>query len=259
MTAEEKGASAQVHDESLRAVASSLASGVAGELSRPLRELRENLAIMVETIDRYVAEAPGPTPYPWKALQALRQELADAYLLSREIARLAGDLHEGVAGPEGERKLVDVNRRVEAALNLARHRLSSHTEVFVDLGSLPRVRAMPGALVLATAKLILCCADSAAAREGSAVSIKTHREGDRAADWVVISVADNGAGVPAAARAAEQAVAPVMRALGGSFAGVSEPGQGSAFELRIPAAPAGEVTEELEDTSGPVASGRTQR
>src|SRR5690606_25990502 len=102
-----------------------------------------------------------------------------------EIARLAGDLHEGVGGPEGERALVDVNRRVEAALNLARHRLSSHTEVFVDLGSLPPVHATPGALVLAIAKLILCCADSAAACEGSAVSIKTHRERVGAVDRVV--------------------------------------------------------------------------
>lgn len=228
------------HAESLRAVASTLASGVAGQLSQPLRELRENLAMMVETIDHYVAEAPGPTPYPWKALHALRQELAQAYLLSREVARLAGDLHEGVAGAEGTVQPVDVNACVESALNLARHRLSSHTEVFLDLGSLPRAHAVHGELVLAIAKLILCCADSAATREGSAVSIKTHCERG-ATDIVVISVADNGAGLPAAAEAAEQVVAPVVRGWGGSFEGISEPGQGSAFECHLSAAPADAV------------------
>jgi signal transduction histidine kinase len=223
------------HAESLQAVASSLASGVAGQLSQPLRELRENLAVMVETIEQYITEAPGPTPYPWKALHALRQELAQAYLLSREVARLAGDLHEGMTA--GALQPVDVNACVESALNLARHRLSSHTEVFLDLGSLPRALAVPGELVLAIAKLILCCADSAATREGSALSIKTHCERG-ATDSVVISVADNGAGLPAAAAAAEQVVAPVVRGWGGTFVGISQPGQGSAFECHLPGSPA---------------------
>lgn len=222
------------HDEALRAVASALASGVAGQLSQPLRELRENLAVMVETLDRYVAEAPGPTPYPWKALHALRQELANAYLLSREVARLAGDLHEGVSAGGGARP-TDVNRCVESALNLARHRVSRHTEVFVDLGSLPLVHAVPGELMLAIAKLVLCCADSAAMRDGSALSIKTSRR--HAGESVVIAVADNGAGLPAAARAAAQVVAPVIRRLRGTFEGVSQPGRGSAFECRLPALP----------------------
>jgi C4-dicarboxylate-specific signal transduction histidine kinase len=224
-------------EDPLRAVAGALASGVAGQLSQPLRELRENLAVMVETLDRYVAEAPGPTPYPWKALHALRQELAHAYLLSREVARMAGDLHEGVSGADGVTQVTDVNRCVESALNLARHRLSKHTEVFVDLGSLPPVHAVPGELVLAIAKLVLCCADSAARREGSALSIKTARGRSGETETVVISIADNGSGLPAAARAAEHVVAPVVRRLRGTFEGNSQPGQGSAFECHLPAAP----------------------
>lgn len=225
------------HEDPLRAVASALASGVTGQLSQPLRALRENLAVMVETLDRYVADAPGPTPYPWKALHALRQELAQAYLLSREIARLAGDLHEGVSAATAAAQTTDVNRCVESALNLARHRVSSHTEVFVDLGSLPPVHVVPGELVLAIAKLVLCCADSAALREGSALSIKTSCSRAGAAETVVISIADNGAGPAAAARAAEQVVAPVIRRLGGTFEGISKPGQGSAFECHLPAMP----------------------
>ncbi|WP_428267470.1 hypothetical protein [Haliangium sp.] len=222
----------RAHMEALRAVANVLASGVTGELARPLRELRENLAVMVETIDGYVAEAPGPTPYPWKSLQSLRQELADAYLLSREIARLVSDLHEGVAGIEVEAHPVDVNKQVEAALHLARHRLSSHTEVFVDLGSLPRVRAIPGELVLAVAQLILCCARSAAGRTSSALSIKTQLDPD---GDIVISVADNGVGAPEGLAEAGEVVAPVMARLGGRFEGVSTPDQGSMFECRLPA------------------------
>lgn len=221
-------------EEPLRAVASALASGVAGQLSQPLRELRENLAVMVETLDRHVADAPGPTPYPWKSLHALRQELAQAYLLSREVARLACDLHEGVSGAGGEPQETDVNRCVESALNLARHRVSSHTEVFVDFGSLSPVRAVPGELVLAIARLVLCCADSAALREGSALSIKTMCSRGRASETVMISIADNGMGLPAETRAAEQVVAPVLRRWSGTFEGISQPGRGSAFECRLP-------------------------
>jgi signal transduction histidine kinase len=241
------------HEEPLRAVASAQASGVAGQLSQPLRELRENLAIMVETLDHYVADAPGPTPYPWKSLHALRQELAHAYLLSREVARLACDLHEGVSGAGGEAQATDVNRCVESALNLARHRVSSHTEVFVDLGSLPPVHAVPGELVLAIAKLVLCCADSAAMREGSALSIKTSCSRAGETETVVISVADNGAGLPAAARATEQVIAPVVRRWSGTFDGVSQPGRGSAFECRIPAMPAMPPARP-EDADDPVAA-----
>jgi C4-dicarboxylate-specific signal transduction histidine kinase len=226
------------HEEPLRAVASALASGVAGQLSQPLRELRENLAVMVETLDRYVADAPGPTPYPWKSLNALRQELAQAYLLSREVARLAGDLQEGVSGAGAAAHVTDVNRCVESALNLARHRVSSHTEVFVDLGSLPPVHAVTGELVLAIAKLVLCCAESAALREGSALSIKTSCSRAREIETVVISIADNGMGLPAGVRAAEQVVAPVARRARGTFEGISQPGRGSAFECRLPAIPA---------------------
>lgn len=221
----------------LELVANVLASGVAGQLSQPLRELRERLAIMVEALDSYVAEAPGPAPYPWKSLQALRQELAHAYLLSRELARLASDLHESMTGAHDAADAVEVNKQVEAALNLARHRLSSHTEVFVDLGSLPQVHVVAGMLVLAVAKLILCCAESAAAREGSAVSIKTHLEQEGEDQMVVISVADNGTGNPEAVGAAEKTVGAVLAHVGGSFEGVSEPGKGSVFECRIPISP----------------------
>lgn len=221
-------------DHPLQLVANVLAGGVAGEISRPLRALRQSLAVIVERLDRYVVEAPGPAPYPWKSLQSLRQELADVYLLSRELARLASDLHESMTGAEGELQPVDVNKQVEAALNLARHRLGEHTEVFVDLGSLPPVCAVAGELALAVAALILCCAESCAAREGSAVSVKTYRERAEEGESVVISVADNGAGIAGMAASAEHAVGPTMARLGGSFEGVSEPEQGSVFELRIP-------------------------
>jgi signal transduction histidine kinase len=214
-----------------------LATGVAHELAQPLRELREGLAVMIETIDRHVANARGPSPLPWKTLQGLRQELADAYLQARTVARLASDLAEGVGELGGAPAWIEVNQHVEAALNLARHRVAARTEIFVDLGSVPEVFAVGGELMLGIARLLLVCASSASGVDGSALSVRTRHEryGAGTPDQVVIYVADNGAGAPVEGAAAHVLLVPLARALGGSFVGASEPGQGSVFELRIPA------------------------
>ncbi len=216
----------------LRAVAGVLASGVAGQMAHPLRQLRETLAAMVESLDRHVSGATGPTPLAWKAVQALRQELAAAYLQSRTVARLAGDLHDSVSHLAGAPAAVDLNKQVEAALNLARHRLTGHTEIFVDLGSVPHVRASEGPLILCMARVMLLCADSASAIDGGAVSVRTRYEPTHE---VVVALADNGIGLPKEAAALRGLLARIAERFGGSFEGTSESGIGSAFELRLPA------------------------
>lgn len=221
-------------DIELQAVAGVLSSGVARELARPLRELRENLAVMVETLDRYASQARGPTPYPWKALQTLRQELADSYLLSRQIARLASDLADGVSTRDAIVGPVDVNRQVEAALTLARHRITSSTEVFVDLGSVPTVEASQGPVLLGIARMLMACAQSAGAADGSAISVRTRRDTHSGTDSVVVYVADNGRGHPDAAAAVHALLSPLAARFGGVFEGTSEDGTGSVYELSFP-------------------------
>lgn len=223
------------HDHPLRAVAGVLAGNVTAELSKPLRELRELLVVMVETVEQHIAHAEGPEPFPWKSLQTLRQELADAYLLSRETARLASELAEAVIVNEVV-EAVDVNRLVEAALELVRHGVSRDIELFVDLGSVPPVRAAAGELILVVAKMLLCCADSAAGLDGSAVSVQTRLEHEGERDVVLISASDNGRGSPDLAESARRVLRPVARRLGGSFEGVSVADKGSVFECRLPVA-----------------------
>ena len=109
-----------------------LASGVAAELVRPLRELREGLAELVERLDHFANHAKGPHPYPYDDTKLLREELAGAYLSCRKVTRLADDLHSAVDHRAIAAEASDVNRLVEAAMNLARHRISASTEVFVD-------------------------------------------------------------------------------------------------------------------------------
>lgn len=212
--------------------AGQLAAGVVAELVRPLRELREDLAVLVELFDRHMAEARGPKGLTWRDVETLRQQLADNYLRSRRMTRLVSELADAIAPAPLVPEIVDVNKLVESALNLARHRMAADTEVFVDLGSIPLVRAVAGELLLAISQILAVAADSAGGAEGSAISIKTRRGADDGDD-VVIRVADNGRGLPAAAAQAGVLAVEVAERAGGSYVGTSEPGKGSFFELRI--------------------------
>ncbi len=220
----------------IRIAAGRLASGVAAELVRPLRELREELAVMVQQLDRHVIESKGPAPYPWKGTREMREQLAHSYLLSRRVTRLAGELAEAISTQDKRIvEVVDINKLVEAAINLARHRVAADTEVFIDLGAVPLVRVVPSELVLTLSGLISIAAESARGVEGAAISIKTRKEpgADADGDYISIYLADSGtgraAGIETASLVAERTVAVVD----GEFFGTIEPGQGSVFELRL--------------------------
>lgn len=217
--------------------AGALASGVAPELVEPMRQLRDELAAVIETLDRHLTESKGPDPYPWDATKALREKLAEAYFHSRDVTRLSSYLAEAIGpGPEVP-ELVEVRDCVESALALTRASISSDTEIFVDYGETGRVRAAMGRLVLALAQLVLASADSVRGVEGAAIAIHTRAERESGEpDVVAISVADSGAGRTDEARAVETWVAQVAAQAGGSLVATAKLGQGTAFELRLPAA-----------------------
>lgn len=218
-----------------RLAAGDVAVDVAHELAAPMHELRDRLAMLVDRIDRHVAFQTGPEPYPWKQLTALRQDLATAYLETTQLARLAADLAATV-GALGVGAVVidDVERHVEAAVLLSRHRLAASTEMLVDTGVLPSVRAPVAELVLAIARMVGACAASAAGAEKASIAVRAREVEEGGRTWVSVSVSDNGVGAPTAAVALGP-VSAFARSLGGAFDGTSEIGQGSAFELRLPA------------------------
>lgn len=216
------------------AAAGEMAGGVAAELTAPLRELRESLAVIVEKLDRHILEAQGPTPYPWDDTKAMRERVAQAYLVSRRVARLTTDLANAITTFGKRPEVVDVNKLVEVAVNLSRHRVSADTELFIDFGKVPATRLAPGALILVLARLVTVAADSAHGVQGAAVSVKTRAQRERGGDWIAIYVADSGSGRPDEAESAIAIGRDVAESLGGSFEGQSEAGTGSVFELHLP-------------------------
>jgi hypothetical protein len=160
------------------AAAGALAGGAAAELARPLRELRELLAVAVEKLDRHVADAPGPLPLSWDDTRAMRQRLTSAYLISRELARMSSHL-AGALSASTAVETVDINKLVDGAMALVRHRTAADTEVFIDLGALPPVLAPSGQIVLVVGRLLMLTADSARKVEGAA---RRRRRGGRRHD-----------------------------------------------------------------------------
>lgn len=216
------------------AAGGALAGGVAAELRVPLREMREGLAVIVEILDQHLNGPEGPLPYPYPDTKALRERVAAVYLAGRRVARLNSDLGDAINSYGQSRELVDVNKLVEVATNLTRHRISTSTELFIDFGKVPSTELVPGEVVLLLARLLTVAADSAHDVEGAAISVKTRCEQVSGKSEIAIYVADSGRGLPDEVESARVVGSAVAISVGGAFEGTSEPGQGSVFELRIP-------------------------
>jgi hypothetical protein len=219
-------------DAAYLAAAGALAGGVAAQLCAPLREIRDSLAVMVETLDRHFIEASGPEPYPWYETKALRERIAEAYLLSRQVTRLTHDLARAVAVHRGAPETADVNQLVEQAIALARHRIGEECELSLDLGDAPPVRLVPGELVLLLARLVVSAAEASRGAPGAGVAIETRRERDPGGrDRVLIQI---GADPAVSAAAAAELDALARRALDASGGELARGEHG--FEIRLPLA-----------------------
>lgn len=211
---------------SVPGLAGEVAMEVAHQLADPVRALRDRLGLVVDHLERHVATSTGPTPYPWRSLQTLRQDLAAAYLEATSLARRIDELDRALRdGPPG---WFDPAAAVELGLHLAGHHLGGGIELLIDLGNTPPVRGVSGSFALLVAQLVAASARSARDLPGSTVSVRVADE----AGCALIAIADNGAGSSRAAGLGELArglIAP----WGGTVDAASQPGAGTTFELRL--------------------------
>lgn len=211
-------------------IAGAVAVDVARQLADPVRALRDRLGLVVDHLERHVATSTGPTPYPWRSLQALRQDLAAAYLEATTLARRLDELDRAI--DDQLPGWFDLAAAVEHGLHLVGHHLTSGIELLIDLGNTPLVRGTPGTVALLVAQLVALSAASARDLPGSTVSVRVAPEGA----WALVTIADNGAGSPRAAGLGELARS-VMAPWGGIIDATSVPGAGCTFELRLMTAP----------------------
>ena len=213
-----------------RRLAGEVATAVTRQLADPLRALRDRLGLVVDQIERHVAMATGPAPYPWRALQVLRQDLASTYLEATQLARRLDELDRALA--DEPPAWFDLSAAVDLGLRLATDHLSSEIELLFDLGPAPIARGTPGTFALVIVQLVAHGARSAREVPGSTLSVRVVADGA----WHVVVVADNGGGSEPAVTLGEL-VRGILAPWGASIDAASEPGQGTSFEIRLIARP----------------------
>ncbi|MEO8550633.1 MAG: hypothetical protein ABI678_11690 [Kofleriaceae bacterium] len=199
---------------------------VTHQLADPLRALREQLGLVVDHLERYVATSTGPTPYPWRSLQTLRHDLAEAYLELTHITRRVDELDQALSPMEPA--LFDLSPAVDLGLRLVTHDLGAGVELFFDLGHAPPARGVPGTLALLVAQLVGACTLSAREVEGSSLSVRVAEDDG----FAVVTIADNGGGSERVAELRELARS-IVTPWGGSIDAASAPGRGCSFEIRL--------------------------
>lgn len=212
--------------------AGDVAIEVARQLAEPVRALRDRLGLVVDHIERHVATSTGPAPYPWRSLQALRQDLAGSYLEATTLARRLDELDRALEdAPVG---WFDLGAAVDLGLHLAAHHLGDGLEILIDIGETPNARGTPGTLALLVAQLVGVCARSARALPGSTLSARTFVDGAHA----VVLITDNGAGSDSVDVTGELA-REILEPWGAMVDAASASGQGCTFELRLMIVPSG--------------------
>jgi signal transduction histidine kinase len=214
-------------------VAGEVAVDLARQLGEPVRALRDRLGLVVDHLERHVATSTGPTPYPWRSLQALRQDLAAAYLEATTLARRLDELDRAL--DEDPPTWFDLGAAVELGLHLAGPHLAAGIELLIDLGNTPPARGAPGTVALLVAQLVAVSAKSARDLPGSTVSVRVVPDGPDG-EWALVTIADNGAGSARAVGLGEL-VRGVMAPWGGTIDAASVRGAGCTFELRLAIGP----------------------
>jgi signal transduction histidine kinase len=210
----------------MKQVAGEVAIEVSRQLAEPIRALRDRLGLVVDHLERHVATSTGPTPYPWRSLQTLRQDLAAAYLEATQLARRLEELDRAL--DDDPPQPFDLAAAVDLGLRLAGHHLGPGIELLFDLGHVAPVRGTPGTLALLVAQLVATCARSARAVTGSSLSVRVWPDESQG----VVTIADNGNGTDKADELGELA-RTVIAAWGGSVDAASAAGLGCTFELRL--------------------------
>lgn len=225
-----------VHHEML-STAWLLTGGLAHEINNALAALLGNLANLSDLI------ATDP------CAQA-RQEIDAAQDAAQHIATMVRNV-QMLLRSEGRTALIDPRAAVERAIRLAGRRAERICRVRAELAEVPRIRGNETWLTQIALNLLLNAIEAcrAGAPRSGEVLVSLHRDGES----VELSVSDDGIGIdfemaqrifrtiastPAAASAGLglAVTCRLITAMGGVIEFDSEPGAGTSFQVRFPAA-----------------------
>ena len=176
-----------------------VASGVAHELATPIQFVDHNLDYVQRSLEELIAGADGSLTSPSTPLGEILQAVCEAQAGARAAMEIIGAMrslhHPGEMSPV----TVDLNREIDSAILLTRHRVSRVAVLQDGRTPLPPLACHPGLLNQVVLNLILNAADSIeeAAWRGEiqlpgTIRLSTSVRGG----CVEVQVEDNGIGIP---------------------------------------------------------------
>jgi signal transduction histidine kinase len=264
------------HAQKLEAVGR-LASGIAHEINTPIQYIGDNTRFLADAVDSLSKALDGQRAElervaPAEALARIDRagEDLDLPYVRTEAPRTVARTLEGVrrvativramrefAHPgESEPVAADINRSLEATLDVARNEYRYVADVVTELGQLPLVTCRPGDLnqvflnvIVNAAHAIEDVVQGTDAR--GTIRVRTSTDGDA----VVIAISDTGGGIlpeirgkvfepffttKDVGRGSGQGLAiarSIVEAHAGSISFETTSGSGTTFRIRIPVAP----------------------
>jgi two-component system, NtrC family, sensor kinase len=172
-----------------------LVAGVAHEINNPLAFVMSHLETAEKCLTRFRLDLPGEVPArAEEQWQRAKSRLTETQLGLGRIRDLVVKLRTFSRLDEGERKSVSISECVESVVTILEHRLKDRIAIAVDLRPPDVLECYPSLLNQVLLNLV---ANSIDAIEGpGTIQITAGAEGDT----FVISVTDNGPGIPADVR-----------------------------------------------------------
>jgi two-component system, NtrC family, sensor kinase len=262
------------HDQKLESLGR-LSAGIAHEINTPIQFVGDNTRFLAEAcrelLDLVLAyrecmdTAHGELPWEERLVRASAAEArADVDYLAAEVPVAVEQTLEGIERVASlvramksfsfkestDRTYADLNEALETTLTVARNEIKYVADVTLDLGELPEVLCHLGDLNQVFLNLLVNAADALHDKgERGEIRVTTRAEGA----FAVISVADNGPGIPeelhqtifepffttkevgkGTGQGLALARAVVVDKHGGTIEVHSAPGKGTEFVLRLP-------------------------
>ncbi|MGD1866219.1 MAG: PAS domain S-box protein [Phormidesmis sp.] len=258
-----------VHSEKMSSLGQMVA-GIAHEINNPVNFIHANVkparayaSELLELVALYQQEYPQPSP----ALSEMLEDL-DIEFVQKDFVELLESMKVGTQRireivlslrnfsrlDEADVKAVDLHQGIDSTLVILSHKLKMNSvqkpvTVNKSYELLPLVECYPSQLNQVVMNIVANAIDAVSAHEQPQICIATQAQGNQA----VITIVDNGGGIPEAARA--QIFDPffttkpvgkgtgmglsishqiITERHGGTLTVDSEPGKGTIFTIKIP-------------------------
>ena len=229
-----------------------LAQGLAHEINTPLAVVCANLSFLRESFAEVAGLVPAnPTDSPARRaaespvnlpflLEEAFRAFAEAEACAKRVKGIIKSSREFASPQVSAMMAVDLNQAITNTLAIATNDYASVAQLDTDLGALPPVVCHIGSVNQVVLGLVANAARALMGRPNGQIRVRSHVD----VDGVVITVSDNGCGIPDGLRdqlfassgtgELARAHAIVVTQHGGAIAFDSEVGKGTTFSVTLP-------------------------